>query len=462
MSKFWFLPEWQNSAPFFYGRIGKLISESVEIISGYRLWAFSSALNNCLAPMVVVAARDPEHQAAFYKVLFEGECPDLSNLGLRLNADDSVVFMDEDHLMNHQDLIPVTSNNWKSCIVRYECLGAMRYLGLISEISAPLVQDPSAFTSLDATLMKSYNLNSSITNGLEQLYVDALFGLSFFGFTNTSDPNRYAAVKYGECLGRRSVAADCNCYFAFGAIEWAIRSYHKKGFGRDQLFTPSTFGGLKDSFMLVAELLRHLKYVVQDDNLHISLRRALQLYQSRSELGEEYCGEKTLRSLLFECDRNWLLKAAGFRHTPNNLSILETSLCEIREVNRLLEELPLLANEEQVLGLNIAQNIGNYEHLWHIVNEKVSGCERRLRQLDSAIKELTQTSGLVNSRLEQTEESLETMLSDQRKREETVVRVKWQIFGEERQNRGVFWLGCVAILLVMILFVFRPIRKVFG
>jgi hypothetical protein len=457
----YFLPEWQGCGPHFFARNALLLSEVTETISGYRLWALGSALNNCLAPFKVVASHAPGYESKFYKVQFPDGLPELSNLGL--SESDSIICMNDQELIKHQDAIPVPFNDWGQSAFMLETFGALRVLNVIPEVSIPLIQDRSSMANLELSLKRTYEINLPIGAALQRIHSDAVFGLSLFGFLATSDPDEASAAKYADDLRKQNFTPDYNCWFCLGGIQWAIRKYHSKAFDRDQLFTAVTFKALRNSVKLVAEVLRHLNYPVQDDNLYPSLLRSLSYYQGRLKLNETFCGEKTLRSLLFECDRGWLLKVTGFPQskTRERLLQIEKSHSEVGEVREVLEKLPLVGSGQEEMEKEIVSTVGNCEYFCQILKEKVGGCERRLKHINTRVKELCERNSIVKGFLEQTEDTLEVIMNEDDKKERMLLRLRDQNFWERRQNRSVVVLGGLVILLVMIVFVFRPITYVF-
>ena len=452
------IPEFQENNPFFYASSSRLISQNMVKMPGYKLWAFNESLDDFSQPMTVVAAKFPGESAYFHNVAFV-KPPDFSLFGLSV-SDDNVVFMSEEEIAKRKNVLPVLNNNWHEYALRYHAIGAYYHLGVIPTISVSLLRDASGFDIMENDMKFLYEINTAYHSALHRLFVDALFGLSFFGFTEPANEREKLALEFADGLAHQTIVPDYNCWFAFGSIRYAIRRYHELCYGDGMqdpcLFNVSSFKALRDSCNVVAESLRKMSYPIQEDDFRGSLLRAVKHYQHRKKISEARCGRKTLRALLFEAashDQERLAKIAGFsieRKEPPIVGTRSEILGCTGKLGQLIDKMRPMAQEEQKLSNVIVETAQMTNNMCEVMRERVDNCECRMAEIASMVSQLSQMNELVGLQLDQADTALENVLNQHIHVQERIVALKGKINAEKMSNRLLAICGVCIVLMFAI------------
>lgn len=455
------IPEYHGTNPFFYAGSSRIVSPTMVKMPGYRLWALTDALDDFSQPMTVVAAKFPGDSAYFHKVAFM-QTPDFSLFGLTV-SEDSVIYMEGHELAKRKNVMPVINNNWHEYALRYHAIGAYYHLGVIPTISMSLLRDASGFDILENEMKSLYEISTAYHSALHRLFVDALFGLSFFGFTHPETEREKLALEYAEGLAHQTVTPDYNCWFAFGSIRYAIRKYHESCYGNGMqnpcVFTVSSFKALRDSCNLVADILRKMGFPVQEDDFRGSLLRAVKQYQRRKKIDEPKCGRKTLRSLLFDAvshNQERLAKIAGFstgRREPPPLATRSDNLNCTGKLGQMIDQMNSMAREQQKLSNVIVETAEMTNSMCEVMRERVDNCESRMAEIAAMISQLAQMNELVESQLDQADTALENVLNQHIHVQERILALKDKINAEKMSNRLLAICGiCIIVMFVVRLY----------
>lgn len=429
-------------------------------IEGYKLWAFTSALNNYMAPFTVVAVPCAQHSSNFYAVSFQ-KPPDFSKYGLSTTKhfnNNTIVYMSESELVSRGDSIPVVNDDWPTNRLRYHSYGALYNLGIVPSLSSSLFTDQSRFESLENDLRKAYNMNRSMCDCLDRIFADALYALDFLGFTTPSNPEEETAVKFAaELSHHQAIQTDSGAYFAFGNIGFVIAKYHRLCYPKRKLtekcFSPSSYNSLINTIYLVSSLLKKLDIHIVDDDFKSSLLRGIQRYKDRRRIDEPKCGKTTLRSLLFETNTLYdssLEKTVGYqKNQKESQNTFDVNLKNASKLNELIQELPNTSDMYRQLYTAISQTINRSNHVCDSIHERIDSCSTRIESIGHSLDELTKTSDRIDAQLDQATNALDSVLNEHIKIQERLIALRIKISSEKRSNRI---LGICSILIIAALF----------